>query len=296
MKKFILLLFLIQAVFLSCSNKNKTHLSRSNAQLSSSQKKTHDFGRFHEFIDGVWVSTAYIESLKKSASPYNSKKYLEGIASLTISTKAMIAEGDSTVIGVSLNNHEGGEITLYYKPGQKINSIRTNYTDSENTAANFYELGYNINSGDTSLIIYHYSKEKRLIDSARYSRVTKTLTNDDMGEGIQFITNKILITGTYLMKDDSTKNTRSVRFTNNSKVKGFDNYSTCYINTDFVAGPAPKFDTIDFSIERNTTDQPLSYAFRVKGDTIKLFKVIAEQDSTEFRIGGLAYLLVKQKK
>ncbi|SEO20769.1 hypothetical protein SAMN05192574_10681 [Mucilaginibacter gossypiicola] len=286
------LLILIFVALISCKSKNKTPVSdtalQSNKQTANTSTNQDSLQQIKTIMNGVWVKSDYINDLNRTQSPYLSSKKLSGIAALEISLGS--TESDSLVVDISLNNHEGANLTLFLKQGHQRTSFKTNWIDYK-TPANFYELGYKIASGDTSLLLYHYNKNNRVIDSTKYVRVLDKQTVNDMGYGINYITNKLLITGDYVMIDDNKKRS-SITFTNEGNVSGFPDYEAYYVNTDFVAGPQNDLDQFSFNIN---TPQQKDYLFKIKGDTLNIYNTDFSADSIHLKLGTLEYKLVKRK-
>jgi hypothetical protein len=158
-------------------------------------------------------------------------------------------------------------------------------------ATNFYELGYAISRNDTSLVLYHYNKDHRLLDSTCYLKALPPESENDMGYGIEYITNKILITGNYDLID-STGHSAKVKFANEGNLSGFLGFKTYYINTDFEGGPENSVDEISFDINnKNQKD----YAFKFNADTLNLYITKMDADSTLFIKKRPLYKLVKIK-
>jgi hypothetical protein len=236
----------------------------------------------------MWVKSAYIDELNKTRSPYNSWPKLNNVAAMEIEADSIKA--DSLVAGESLNNHEGTNFTVYFKRGHKKGSLNIGLKDYD-VSTNFYELGYVITSVDTNLFLYHYNNKNQILDSTKYTRVLSALLNDDMGSGIEYITNKTLITGKYTYVD-STGTISKVEFKNDGKVSGFLGFKSYYVNTDFMAGPQNNLDVIDFDVN---TDKQKEYGYKIDGDTIGLFTTKSNADSTKLLLDKIVYKLTKTK-
>ncbi|GGB12067.1 MULTISPECIES: hypothetical protein [Mucilaginibacter] len=286
------LLILILIAVISCKSKNKTPVSdtasQSDKQTANTIPNRDSLQQIKTIMHGNWVKSDYIADLIRTKSPYISSKKLSGIAALEISLGS--AKSDSLVAGVSLNNHEGANLTLFLKQGNNRASFKTNWIDYE-VSTNYYELGYQITGGDTSLLLYHYNKNNQVIDSTKYIRVLDKQIVNDMGYGIDYITNKLLISGDYIMTGADGKQS-SVTFTNAGKVRGFSEYETYYVNTDFVAGPENDLDQLSFNVD---THHQKNFLFRVKGDTLNIYKTDFSADSIHLKWGKLEYELVKRK-
>ena len=197
---------------------------------------------------------------------------------------------DSIIVGVCLNNHEGTQFAIYFKPGERSNSLKINWPDYK-VPENFYELGYKTKNNNTSLILYHYSKNKHILDSTIYVKVLNSQSSDDAGYGIQYITNKELISGNYLTSDIDGSSFK-VNFNNEGNVSGLLDYKTYYMSTDFEVGIENNMDQIYFNID---TKKQKSYLYKFNADTLNLYETTENSDSTKLVLGKLKYKLVKQK-
>lgn len=236
---------------------------------------------FKSIINGDWYQASYIDSIQETKSPFRSQNALAEYVELSINTNQ--ASGDSVEVGAP-GIHEGTSFIIYFKPGLTSTSFPTNILD-EDTASNFYEPSYNITRNDTSLIILHYNKDKKLIGQTKYLRVPKN------SEGaLQFMVNKTLFAGNYKV-EDSSGNLSVLKFTNDGLVTGLPVFKKYYVLTDFVAGPENNVDEVCFDIQTNNQQ---CYAFKIKGDTIQLYDVKESADQDTLQRGQLKYKLVKQ--
>ncbi|RKR81662.1 hypothetical protein BDD43_1812 [Mucilaginibacter gracilis] len=275
----------------SCKSRTASTVTQSDSAASKATlvKETEDLRkRFMPMIEGVWVKKVYINSIVKTRSPYQSQAKLNDVASIIVKLNNL--KKDSIMAGYSLNNHEGGDFTVFFKLGLKPTSLKTNLPDYENQI-NFYELGYSTKGADTSLILYHCNKRNKIIDSVIYTRVVRSTSSTDAGYGIDYITNKKLFTGKYELIDiNGHKST--VNFTDDGKISGFLSFAKYDVNTDFVAGPGNNIDDIIFDLYTNVS---ADFAYRFDADTLKLFKIDYNADSTLLNFGDLRYKLIKQK-
>jgi hypothetical protein len=256
------------------TNITSTHDVEKNLVTSTPQT-------FKSIINGDWYQASYIDSIQETKSPFRSQNSLAEYVELSINTNE--ASGDSLEVGAP-GIHEGTSFVIYLKPGLTSTSFPTNIID-EDTASNFYELSYNISINDTSLIILHYNKDKKLIGQTKYLRVRKN------SEGaLQFMVNKTLFAGNY-QAEDSPGNISVLKFTNDGLVTGLPGFKKYYVLTDFVAEPENSVDEVCFDIQ--TTNQKC-YAFEIKGDKIKLYDVKESTDQDTLQRGQLKYKLVKQ--
>lgn len=285
----ILSLLLVTFSFISCKNNTKQIFKDiTTTKISSANPSTDLIKSFKPIIQGVWVKSNYVEELNKTRSPYSSWAKLTDVAEMNIQTDSVKA--DSLIVGESLNNHEGTSFTIYFKKGHKLGTLRISLKDY-NTPTNFYELGNVITSTDTSLFLYHYNNKNQILDSIKYNKLSGAQINDDMASGIEYITNKILITGKYTVTD-SLGAISKVEFKNNGKVSGFSDFKTYYINTDFMAGPQNNLDVIEFDVN---TDKQKEYGYKINANTIDLFTTRSSADSTKIFLDKLVYKLVRTK-
>jgi len=241
---------------------------------------TNTMQTFKSIINGDWYQASYIDSIQETKSPFLSQNSLAEYVELDINTNE--TTGDSLEIG-ALNIHEGTSFNVYFKPGLTATSLKTNIIDYD-TVSNFYELGYNITANDTSLIIFLYNKNKKLLGQTKYLKAPKS------SEGaLQYMVNKTLFTGNYIAEDSLGK-TCALKFTNDGLVNGLLSYKKYYVLTDFVAGPENSTDEVCFDIQ---TNNQRCYAFDIKEDTIKLYDVKENADQDTLQRGQLKYKLVK---
>ena len=282
--------FIIICLLFSCRSNNKQKEQDTVKVKSPSNQSNAFIKKFKPLIQGVWVKKDYIDMLSKNRSPYTSFKGLQGIAEFEIHLPDV---ADSTNIGYSLNNHEGAEFVLFFKSGQKPNSLKTSLPDYK-TKGDFYELGYNVTTGkDTTIVFYHYSQRKQIIDSSLYVKVAQKADDSaDAGWGVDYITNKKLIIGSYL-GTDSTSSSLKIEFKSNGKLDGFHNFKNYLISTDFEAGPANNLDQI--GIYESDFMKAKWYSFKFDKDTLNLYDMYSNTDSTLLFVGKRIYKLVKQK-
>jgi hypothetical protein len=264
-------LFLLAACM---TNTAATHDAQKNSGIRTAQM-------FKSIINGVWYQASYIDSIQETKSPFRSQNSLAEYVELSINTNE--ACGDSLEVGAP-GIHEGTSFIIYLKPGLTSTSFPTNIVDEE-VASNFYELSYDISQNDTSILILHYNKEKKLIGQTKYLRAP----NGTEG-ALQFMVNKTLFAGNY-QAEDSSGNISILKFTNDGLVTGLPVFQKYYVLTDFVAGPENNVDEICFDIQ---TNQQQCYAFEIKGDTIKLYDVKESADQDTLQRGQLKYKLIKQ--
>lgn len=232
--------------------------------------------------------TDYITDLQKTKSPKASAGVLQGVVSMEIDPAA--PTGDTTIISASLNNHEGMTFYLFYRPGQDGQSLATALTD-EDGSGNFYELAYNISGTDTTLQLKHYNKEKKLLDTRGFTRVTGPLTDDSEPYGLQYMANKVLLSGKYNVTDDEG-NAFNAELTDDGMAKGVAGHSTYYIFTDFIGDEQTNLDEMVFD-PGSKTQKP--YIFEIKADSVLLYKAMENEERTLLIRGPLKYTMIKQQ-
>ena len=235
---------------------------------------------FRDIFKYTWAQESYINDLIKTKSPYKSQNKLSDIVEIDFDRSEI--KGDSIFVGAP-SIHEGTSFYAYFRPGLKANSLPTNINGS---TENFYELGYEVNNQDTSLYLYRYNKDKKIISKEKYIKVRSNYKS-----ALEFMVNKTLFSGKYEYID-STGIARKVTFTDDGKIVGFYNYSKYYISTDFIAGPENNLDEIILNLYSNDQKE---YAYIIKGDTIYFYDAIENKYTLELKLGKLRYKFVHVK-
>lgn len=241
---------------------------------------------FTPIVSGTWVMTDYINELGKTKSPKAASVVLKDVVSMNIDPSML--KGDSLEISVSLGNHEGYFFNLYFRQGQDEQSLTTGHTDNE---GGFYELAYAANNNDTSLVLNHYSKDKKLLDKKAFTKVTGVQSENGEPYGLQYMANKVLLAGKYTVADDSGK-TSEVTLTDDGMATGLGTHSTYFIFTDFFGIEETNLDEMCF--DERTKNQK-AYIFEINTDTVHLYKAQENEDRTLLIKGPLKYTMVKQR-
>jgi hypothetical protein len=267
---FYITISLFGLTLFSCQDKGH----KSNEKISTPYRK---------ILHGVWIPDNYIKEIKKTMSPIAASIVLKGYSELTIDTTKI--EGDSLFVSGGWNNHEGGGFYMWFKPGQINTSFPTNNPDYDNRS-NFYELGYKINQKDTSLILYHYDKNKKILDKSYFSKVSEVSAT--LSDGLQCFVNSVLIKGKYKL----LSNGQTVEFTNAGQVIGLDNFKKYFIQTDFVVMADNDIDNIIFDVYSN---KQIAFAYKLKKDTLDFFTTKSDSTGLPMLIDSLQYRLVRQR-
>lgn len=270
MKNFVLLMGFILAM--SCgSNKEETDQPVADTSNTESLKK-----QFLPVIKGVWVTSDYINDIRQNKSPYKAYEKLSGAAAIMINNTA----SDSLVAGMSLNNHEGSSLAIYFKPGHTPHSLLTNHSVYESSDS--FELAYTITKNDTLLFMNRYTATGKLISSRKYTQVSYDTTHNDLGWGVEQVVNKDLLAGTYNI--DGTKPPIMVTFNQDGTVTGFEDFTTYFVGTNFSVNDPDELPGNDYIYFYKKGDglNSISYDFKIKADTLLLSH------------SGAHYKLVKQ--
>jgi len=284
----VLLLVLTVACKSNSSNSSKDSLNK----ISKSSSKPSEaeilalIKKFKPNIQGVWVKADYISEIAKTNSPLKAFTKAGNITTLII--KPELIRGDSLLIDVGYGNHEGGNLIIKFKKGHLANAILA-YNPGNNINDGFYELNYAVKK-DTTLTLFTFDKDKKPVDSTRYVRVFNNRSSKELGEGTDYIVNKTLISGNYILTD-SLNRTERISFTNDGNVSGFSDFKTFYIAIDFTT-PPNNLDEIIFVL--NSKKQK-SFGYTITADTLKLFETTYTKDSLQLVLGRLKYKLVRQK-
>ena len=191
-------------------------------------------------LNGNWITTAYLKELEATLSPHKAQQKTKQALQLFIDIKP--ANKNSTLTDM-WTLHEGGYgFTIYFKPGVKKDTWKTNYVDTDHPGTAFSDIGYEVIEKDTRLVLYHFGKNNKLLDKTYFTKAgTAGIDNDKV---LGYEVNKIIFTGSYKLTD-STGNSKTVQFTNNGTVSGFNNFEK-YTATTFFLEPKNFHDEINF--------------------------------------------------
>ncbi|RYZ94987.1 MAG: hypothetical protein EOP47_26720 [Sphingobacteriaceae bacterium] len=276
--KYSLYAVLLATLLFSCKSKT-TETNNDSVTVAAAPLDPTDslIQKFKPIIQGVWVKSDYIKKVIVTYSPVAAADKAVGITIIRIDTTQI--KGDKLVANAGYNNHEGGDVTIKFRPGQTPGTIQI---DSS-------ELGYSVENGDTVLVLTEINEAHDKV----VTRFIKALNKADekLGDGMDFLINKSLFSGSYILTD-SIGRVRNVTFTDDGKVSGIKGLRTYYAMTDFIVGPMNNLDLLIFNLyAKDQTD----YSFKITGETLKLYNTKPTADSAELVVDKLIYTLVRTK-
>ncbi|SFQ73051.1 hypothetical protein [Hymenobacter arizonensis] len=217
---------------------------------------------FDPIIRGAWVTTGYLEAVQKSKSPLKAADAVGAVSEIHINPAARA--GDSLVLTVGFGNHEGGNTTLYYRPGQQPNSLATRYRDYDSPGS-YAELSYRLGPRDTTLLLTTYSRSRRALNRTAYRRVAGAQVGT-LG-ALNRAVNQRLFVGSYTGVDSLGK-PAAMQFAANGRLKGLKGFRTYTVNTDFSGGPGNDIDHLVLDPQTKHT-RLMGYSHRA--DTLRLY-------------------------
>jgi hypothetical protein len=277
-----LYVLVIVSLFLSCRSDSKRDDNSGVDKLTQQLIK-----QFSPVIQGVWVRKKYIDKVTKTKSPFAAEDEAIGMTVKYINTSHI--KGDSLTVSNGMGNHEGGQFVLKFHQGKKYKSTLTINNDLFSDVHG--ELGYSIKKNDTTLVLYSYNDEKKSWSTIQYVKALNTQADDDIGYGLNFLINKRVFSDKYTCID-STGMQSNVTLTNDGKIIGLPCFKTYYIQNDLGSEPMSNLDEINFDL---MSKNQKGYTFKFDKDTLKLYDIKANSDSTLELVGSLKYKLVKQK-
>jgi hypothetical protein len=268
---------LILSLFVSCKgNKNETNNRDSTQKAEPTDQKQNLIEKFKPIIQGIWVKKDYIEKIRLTKSPLAAMDVAGDIIIMNINTDSI--KGNSLIIPDG-NTHEGSQLILEFNQGKTPNALSFDGA----------ELSYSFEKGDTILTFTRPDNENKKTIVTKYIRVLRKIPNNDLADGLNYIINKSVITGTYVLTD-SIGNVSKVTFSNHGDVSGFLNYTKYEINFDLNSDPMDNLDEIIFDMR---SKKHKSYSYKMNGDTLGFYNSYPNSDSTELILGKCVYKLIK---
>lgn len=270
------LIYAISCIFFMVSCKSGT---KQPAQVSIATKPDPTQSLIQNIkpvIQGVWVKQDYIEKIIQTKSPIQATDKVTGITTMHINSAQI--DGDSLIVRVGYDNYQPGDVMLKFRPGKN----RSAFLFGED------ELGYSTQNNDTTLVLYQYYNKKWI--PTPYVKALKKSTGNDLQEGINFLINKGLIAGNYTLKD-STGKVNDVVFKNDGTVSGLSNFKRYFVENSFESKKMNNLDQLTFNI---FSSDEKTYTFKIENNSLNLYEVKANTDSTLLVKGKLKFQLLRK--
>lgn len=235
-------------------------------------------------LNGNWITTEYLKELQTTLSPHKAQQNTKQAFQLFVDIKP----GDKkTTLTDMWTLHEGGMgFTIYFKPGIKKDTWKTNYADMDHPGTAFSDIGYEMVENATRLVIYHYGKNNKLLAKTYFTKAGAPGVNYD--QVLNYEVNKTIFSGSYKFTD-SAGSSKTIQFINNGTVTGFKDFQKYYA-TSFFLDQKTFYDEINFTGKGKTV---VSYAFKKEGNTLFLYE-LEKEDAYNYKQGALKYTLVKE--
>jgi hypothetical protein len=273
LKNFI---YAIACIFLVVSCKSKADKAHTDQVKSVDNQTQLLINNLKPIIQGVWVKRDYIEKVIKTQSPIQANDKVIGITTMHFNSAPI--DGDSLIARVSYDNHQAGDVILKFEAGKN----RSAMPFGEN------ELGYSTQNGDTTLILYQYYNKQWVLTP--YVKALKQSAGNDLQEGINYLINKGLIAGTYSFTDSLGK-IKDVTFNADGTVAGLLNFKRYFVENSFESKKMNNLDQITFNM---FTSEEKPYTFKIDNNTLNLYEIKANADSTLLVRGKLKYQLLRK--
>ncbi|MDB5128946.1 hypothetical protein [Mucilaginibacter sp.] len=269
-------LLLLLCIFLSCKSKTGDNDQDTTANGKPLDQTQALLQQFKPLINGVWIKKDYIKKVKKSKSPLAAVDKGKGITVMYIDTAQL--KGDSIMVPIILNNHEGSTVALRFQSGKNTTTIELGDD----------ELSYKVKNDDTTLIIYNYNSQTKETITTQYIRALQPKPADGLASGMNYMINHAILSGKYEGTDAMGKKINAV-FTDDGKVSGLAGLTTYYVQNDLIVAPERSgHDQIIFNL--NTKDQKV-YSFIINKRTINLYN-----DAEQIKSNKPSYTLKKKRE
>ena len=274
----------------------KTGTLAAASSPASAESLAHQFG---PILRGAWVRADYLAVLKRTKSPLlaasllvESTKELGQISELDIDPAQRA--GDSLKTLLLLNNHEGDELTLYFRRGRQAASLATATNPYSAPPGSFTELSYCVSAQDTTLLLTRYRKNGAVGAQVAFERVRGVRIGERAA--VQYRVNQLLFEGQYAGADAVNKPLR-VQFTADGRVTGLPHATTYAVLDDFAGGDYP-IDGTDYLVLDPSSEPQQVLVYQHRADTLRLYTITT---STKTRprprdyLGDLPPLMVRGK-
>lgn len=273
----LLCLFLAVALLAGCHH-NEKPASTPPAELPPVNGTAQELiNRFGPVLNGVWVKADYIEKIKATKSPLAANDMANGITTMVIHMDSL--KSDKLIAAAGYGNHEGGDATIIFKPGKASSTILLNGDD----------LSYKVENGDTVLYLEQTLSQNQKKVMVKYIK-SPIKHSEYLGTGIDFMVNKALVAGDYTAIN---KPGQIIKFTEDGQLSGLENFKTYRINIDLNSDIMDNLDEIELIVDKH---RPTThYAYKIKADTLKLYEMHANEDSSAMIMDKVKYTLVRKK-
>ena len=233
-----------------------------------------------------FISKPYLQSLQKTKSLAKTQETENKLIQINLFEDGF-KKNSINVDGLSIN--EGGYgFTIFNKPGIKPGTYKTNATNVEKVKVAFSDIGIVIDKKDTMLVLYNYSKTKKILSSTIFVKSNATHSTGEYSGFLQYQVNKILLAGKWVGKEIN------VEFTKEGKVVGFNDAEKYEVEL-FTTKPVEKnnelYDAITFT---NSAGNKSTFLMFIKGNKLMLYEQVDEGKYT-YQLGKLLYTLVLDK-
>ena len=242
--------------------------------------------RFKVLGNGHWIAQPYIQSLQKTKSPIKTEQTENKLIQLIFPDDGF-KDNSIEVDGWTLN--EGGlGFTISLKPGIKKDTWKTNAKNYDNADVGFMDIGFSIVKKDTMLLLYKYSKAKKLLGIINYIKSSNAFSSSEETGYLHFQVNKALFAGTWNSKG------MNVQFTNDGSVDGFND--AVHYEVEFYAPNPVKqgnkmYDEVTFT---NAAGNKEDYLWLMEGNKLMLYERL-DKGNYIYKPGKLKYTLVRKQ-
>ncbi|RAK65229.1 hypothetical protein [Hymenobacter edaphi] len=244
-------------------------------------------------INGVWVKAAYLDALTRTRSPQAVARTPAAADITAFAIDVSRPRADSVAFDAILNNHEGGALQVYLRPGRRAQSLPVSYIDY-NDEGSRYELSYGLQAGDTVLRLDKYDLQNRLRQSVPYRRIRFRPTNSPaepaLNQGLERAVRQAVLAGQYAGRD-SVGRPVQVQLAADGRVTGLPPFHSYDVSIDFI-GPESNLNTLLFN---PYSAQQRTLAYRLSRDTLRLYAVRPDAEHINLQPARLHYTLVRRR-
>ncbi|MES2382810.1 MAG: hypothetical protein V4538_17315 [Bacteroidota bacterium] len=225
----------------------------------------YSFSNIKNLLHGAWVREDYNNSLIEKKSPAYASNLLVEEVCLRIDSNHF--RNDTLIMDVSFFNHEGGE---YYLPFTDDNIFKIYKSQQIKSSRS---LNLVIQDKDTIIIITKYSKNGEIVYSTKFIKVSNSLQSLEIDNIIDYVTNKIVIKGFYIWKDELNKTVSyKVEFDEYGNITGSNKFNKFHIRTDFVEYEKDDIkDVITFYLTKKKIRK--NFTYKMQNNKILFYKI-----------------------